>query len=59
MWLSMKGTHAEYGGFAYSSTYAFSVPHGLFTLEQYALASQLGLSDDGEEYWKMENQEDE
>lgn len=48
----MKGTHAKYGGFAYSSAYAYSVPPGLFTLEQYALASQLGLSDDGGEFWK-------
>ncbi|KAK3378159.1 hypothetical protein B0H63DRAFT_238468 [Podospora didyma] len=48
----MKGTHSKYGGFAYSSAYAYSVPPGLFTLEQYALASQLGLSDDGGEYWK-------
>lgn len=48
----MKGTHAKYGCFAYSSEYAYSVPPGLFTLEQYALASQLGFSDDGGEYWK-------
>ncbi|KAK3374006.1 hypothetical protein B0T24DRAFT_625347 [Lasiosphaeria ovina] len=48
----MKGTHSKYGSFAYSSAYAYSVPPGLFTLEQYALASQLGLSDDGGEYWK-------
>lgn len=48
----MKGTHAKYGGFAYSSAYAYSVPPGLLSLEQYALASQLGLSDDGGEYWK-------
>ncbi|KAK0626693.1 hypothetical protein B0T14DRAFT_510755 [Immersiella caudata] len=48
----MKGTHAKYGAFAYSSAYAYSVPPGLYTLEQYALASQLGLSDDGGEYWK-------
>ncbi|KAI0422042.1 hypothetical protein F5X98DRAFT_326637 [Xylaria grammica] len=48
----MKGTHAKYGAFAYSSAYAYSVPPGLLTLEQYALASQLGLSDDGGEYWK-------
>ncbi|KAK5663089.1 hypothetical protein OQA88_6505 [Cercophora sp. LCS_1] len=48
----MKGTHSKYGAFAYSSAYAYSVPPGLFTLEQYALASQLGLSDDGGEYWK-------
>ncbi|KAJ0299363.1 uncharacterized protein N0V96_003532 [Colletotrichum fioriniae] len=48
----MKGTHAKYGAFAYSSAYGYSVPPGLFSLEQYALASQLGLSDDGGEYWK-------
>lgn len=48
----MKGTHSKYGCFAYSSAYAYSVPPGLFTLEQYALASQLGFSDDGGEYWK-------
>lgn len=48
----MKGTHAKYGSFAYSSAYAYSAPPGLFTLEQYALASQLGLSDDGGEFWK-------
>jgi len=48
----MKGTHAKYGAFAYSSAYAYSVPPGVFTLEQYVLASQLGLSDDGGEYWK-------
>ncbi|EJT74057.1 hypothetical protein GGTG_07906 [Gaeumannomyces tritici R3-111a-1] len=48
----MKGTHAKYGGFCYSSAYGYSVPPGLFTLEQYALAGQLGLSDDGGEFWK-------
>lgn len=48
----MKGTHAKYGAFAYSSAYGYSVPSGLFSLEQYALASQLGFSDDGGEYWK-------
>ena len=48
----MKGTHAKYGGFAYSSSFGYSVPPGLFSLEQYALASQLGFSDDGGEYWK-------
>ena len=48
----MKATHAKYGAFAYSSAFGFSVPPGLLTLEQYALASQLGLSDDGGEYWK-------
>ncbi|KAI1484427.1 hypothetical protein F5X96DRAFT_664311 [Biscogniauxia mediterranea] len=48
----MKGTHAKYGSFAYSSAYGYSVPPGLFSLEQYALASQLGFSDDGGEFWK-------
>ena len=48
----MRGSLAKYGGFAYSSEYAYSVPTGHFSLEQYALASQLGLSDDGDEYWK-------
>ncbi|KAI1025228.1 hypothetical protein LB504_009997 [Fusarium proliferatum] len=48
----MKGTHAKYGAFAYSSAYGYSVPPGLLTLEQYSLASQLGVSDDGGEYWK-------
>lgn len=52
----MKGTHAKYGAFAYSSAYGYSVPPGLFTLEQYALASQLGLSDDGGEFWKTRRQ---
>jgi hypothetical protein len=48
----MKGTHAKYGSFAYSSAYGYSVPTGCFSLEQFALASQLGLSDDGGEVWK-------
>ncbi|KOS21304.1 hypothetical protein ESCO_006749 [Escovopsis weberi] len=48
----MKATHAKYGAFAYSSAYGYSVPSGLFSLEQYSLASQLGVSDDGGEYWK-------
>lgn len=48
----MKGTHAKYGSFAYSSAFGYSVPTGCFTLEQYALASQLGLSEDGGELWK-------
>lgn len=48
----MKGTHAKYGSFAYSSAYAYSVPTGCFSLEQFALASQLGLSDDAGEVWK-------
>lgn len=48
----MKGTHAKYGSFAYSSAFGYSVPTGCFTLEQFALASQLGLSDDEGEVWK-------
>ncbi|KAH6715161.1 hypothetical protein DL95DRAFT_444712 [Leptodontidium sp. 2 PMI_412] len=48
----MKGTHAKYGAFAYSSAYGYSVPTGCYTLEQFALASQLGLSDDGGDIWK-------
>lgn len=48
----MKSTHAKYGGFAYSSAFGYSVPSSCFTLEQYSLASQLGFSDDGGEYWK-------
>ncbi|KAK6595428.1 hypothetical protein H4I96_09747 [Botrytis cinerea] len=48
----MRGTHAKYGSFAYSSAYGYSVPTGCFSLEQFALASQLGLSDDGGEVWK-------
>ncbi len=48
----MKGTHAKYGSFAYSSAYGYSVPTGCFTLEQFALASHLGLSDDRGEFWK-------
>ncbi|RYO86722.1 hypothetical protein DL766_001582 [Monosporascus sp. MC13-8B] len=42
----------KHPGHIMSSAYGYSVPPGLFTLEQYALASQLGLSDDGGEYWK-------
>jgi len=48
----MRATHAKYGSFAYSSAYGYSVPTGCFTLEQFALSSQLGLSDDGGEIWK-------
>lgn len=48
----MKGTHAKYGAFAYSSAFGYSVSPGHFTLGQYALASQLGFSDDGGEFWK-------
>ncbi|KAJ6438285.1 hypothetical protein O9K51_08877 [Purpureocillium lavendulum] len=48
----MKASHAKYGGFAYSSAFAYSVPPGLLSLEQYAFASQLGLSDDGGDYWR-------
>jgi hypothetical protein len=49
---AMKGTHAKYGKFAYSTAYGFSVPPGGYTLEQFALDSTLGLSDDGGEVWK-------
>lgn len=48
----MKASHAKYGKFTYSSAFAYSVPSGGFTLEQFALDSTLGLSDDGEETWK-------
>lgn len=48
----MKGTHAKYGAFAYSSAFGYSVSPSYFTLGQYALASQLGFSDDGGEFWK-------
>lgn len=48
----MKGTHAKYGAFAYSSAFGYSVSPGHYTLGQYALASQLGFSDDGGEFWK-------
>lgn len=49
---AMKGTHAKYGKFAYSSAYGYSVPPGAYTLEQFALDSTLGLSDDEGEVWK-------
>jgi len=49
---AMKGTHAKYGKFAYSRAYGFSVAPGGYTLEQFALDSTLGLSDDGGEVWK-------
>lgn len=48
----MKASHAKYGKFAYSSSFAYSVPTGGYTLEQYALDSTLGLSDDEGETWK-------
>ncbi|UNI18636.1 hypothetical protein JDV02_004891 [Purpureocillium takamizusanense] len=48
----MKASHAKYGGFAYSSAFGYSVPPGLLSLEQHALASQLGLSDDGGDHWR-------
>ena len=49
---AMKGTHAKYGKFAYSSAFGYSVPPGAYTLEQFALDSTLGLSDDDGEAWK-------
>ncbi|KAM3073396.1 hypothetical protein ACMFMG_004704 [Clarireedia jacksonii] len=48
----MRGTHAKYGSLVYSSAYGYSVPTGCFTLEQFSMASQLGLSDDGGSIWK-------
>lgn len=48
----MKGSFAKYCKMAYSSAYTYSVPPGSYTLEQYALDSTLGLSDDGGFMWK-------
>lgn len=48
----MRGIYAKYESFVYSSAYAYSVPTGCFSLEQFTLASQLGLSDDGGEVGK-------
>ncbi|KAF2738464.1 hypothetical protein EJ04DRAFT_486370 [Polyplosphaeria fusca] len=49
----LKATQAKYGKFAYSSAFAYSVPTGSYTLEQYVPESSLALSDDGGEIWKM------
>ncbi|ORY02469.1 hypothetical protein BCR34DRAFT_493114 [Clohesyomyces aquaticus] len=49
----LKATQAKYGKFAYSSAFAYSVPTGSYTLEQYVPESSLALSDDEGEIWKM------
>ncbi|KAH7126932.1 hypothetical protein B0J11DRAFT_289902 [Dendryphion nanum] len=49
----LKATQAKYGKFAYSSAFAYSVPTGSYTLEQFVPESSLALSDDGGEIWKM------
>jgi len=48
----MKASAAKYGKFAYSSVFGYSVPSGSLGLDQHALDSTLGLSDDGGEVWK-------
>lgn len=48
----MKASAAKYGKFAYSSIFGYSVPSGSLGLDQHALDSTLGLSDDGGEVWK-------
>ncbi|CAE6442191.1 unnamed protein product [Rhizoctonia solani] len=49
----LKHTCEKYGKFAYSSAFGFSVPTGAYTLEQHALDSTLGLSDDDGERWRV------
>jgi hypothetical protein len=49
----MKASQAKYGKFAYSSAFAYSVPTGWYTLEQFVPESALALSDDLGESWKM------
>jgi hypothetical protein len=49
----LKHTAEKYGKLAYSSAFGFSVPTGAYTLEQHALDSTLGLSDDGGERWRV------
>jgi hypothetical protein len=49
----LKATSAKYGKFAYSSAFAYSVPTGCFTIEQYVPESQLAFSDDDGEMWKL------
>jgi hypothetical protein len=49
---ALKATQAKYGKFAYSSAFGFSVPTGSYSLEQHAIDSMIGLSDDGGETWK-------
>ncbi|CCX34487.1 Similar to hypothetical protein AOR_1_140154 [Aspergillus oryzae RIB40]; acc. no. XP_001819314 [Pyronema omphalodes CBS 100304] len=48
----LKATQAKYGKFAYSSAFGFSVPTGSYQLEQHAIDSMIGLSDDEGETWK-------
>jgi hypothetical protein len=55
---AMKAMHAKYGKFAYSSAFAYSVPPGSYSLDQYALDSTLGLSEDGGEMWKTRGYSD-
>lgn len=43
---------AKYEKFAYSTAFAFSIPHGMRTLEEGAFDSMLALSDDGA-YWRV------
>jgi hypothetical protein len=49
----IKATQAKYGKFAYSAAFAYSVPTGGYTLEQFVPESSLALSDDDGEIWKM------
>ncbi|KAF2834322.1 hypothetical protein M501DRAFT_944377 [Patellaria atrata CBS 101060] len=49
----LKATQAKYGKFSYSSAFAYSVPTGSYTLEQFVPESSLALSDDDGEIWKM------
>lgn len=49
----LKATQAKYGKFAYGAAFAYSVPTGSYTLEQYVPESSLALSDDNGEMWKM------
>lgn len=49
----LKATQAKYGKFAYSSAFAYSVPTGSYTLEQFVPESSLAISDDDGEIWKM------
>lgn len=54
----IKATHAKYSKFAYSSSFAFSVPTGPL-IEQLAPDSTLALSGGGCESWKMRWKSDE
>lgn len=50
-WL-LKATEAKYGKFAYSSSFAFSVPTGT-SIEQIAPDSTLAISEDDGESWRV------